>query len=435
MPAPICSSPAFTGASAWSGFGGGSPDETLGLEFIANADLCTGGWVYTGPGAGWSGTTAYLFDAATTGLITSTTVITGTGNTGYAFNWHAAVSLTPGHHYVIAILKGASSGYAGNVDNALPGAGAFYTPVEWRYSVGAGAFPTTNLGARVGVEPTVCNSSGYCQFGTRLRPDQQLTLVITEGVIAALALAVPEVAFLAVAFGAFIGWTFVPDTVCSSPPPAMPVFTDADFLFGTQLPAPGSIPKFWQAFQASAWFLYCECAPNPGGVPPDPIPHPPPLVVPPGGAPPPIPPIRCDGQDVCSTLDAIVRQLNAMSAQLGFVRSDVQLIQRQAVPFGYVVGAVHGGLTDSGTLTVANILGIRVVFTTIPSRFGRNETVIPEYIELGYVSFGTSDGFLSARVLTHERELVLDVPGDITQVNYDLQAGIVADIAELLREP
>jgi len=149
----------------------------------------------------------------------------------------------------------------------------------------------------------------------------------------------------------------------------MPVFTDADFLYGNQIPAPGSIGKFWTALQATLWPMYCECLPATGGAPPA-VPYPIPTVpAPPSGIPLPPAPIVCDANDICTTLNGIVGQLRVLSAQLSYVRSDVQLIQRQGVPFGYVSGTVHSALSGQGQFAVVGILGLAVTFTTLPGTY------------------------------------------------------------------
>jgi hypothetical protein len=432
---PVCSTPGWTGTSSWQRLGDTLNAYTLGLEFVAVGDLCSGGWVYTGPGSGWSGFRVYLFDAVTHSQLATLLVPTGSPETAYPFDWPAGVSITPGHHYIIALDKPIGSVYPGNVDNAFAASGGFWTPVEYRYSAGDGVCPATTLGARVGIEPTVCNASGYCQFGTRLKPGQSYVLVITEATIAALTIAVPELAFLEVAFGAFVGWTFVPGSLCNGPPPAMPVFTTDDFLFGTGLPSPGSIPKFWQAWQAGNWGLYCECLPNPAGIPPDPIPVPPPVVVPPPGAPPPPTPIGCDEADICTILDTMMRMLHSMSAQISYARADIQLIQRQHVPFGYVRSTVHAGLTGDGELAVSDLIGVEVVANTIPGWVGTEFGTPDELFTIGRISLGTVDGYGPALNIAHNPELMFPIDGSVTRIGYSLTPGVVATITELVREP
>jgi len=275
----------------------------------------------------------------------------------------------------------------------------------------------------------------YCSYGTRLQAGQQIVLVITEAVIGAAAILTPELAVFAAVWGAFVGWTFVPGEVCGSPPPTMPVFTDADFLYGSQIPAPGSIGKFWTALQAALWPMYCECLPATGGSPPA-VPYPIPTVpAPPSGIPLPPAPIVCDANDICTTLNGIVGQLRVLSAQVSYVRSDVQLIQRQGVPFGYLAGTVHSGLSGQGQFAVSDILGLAVTFTTLPG------TITPiagdplTYHQVGKISIGTADGWTRSWQPTHSPYLILPVSGAFTLVGWTFAAGVVATITELVREP
>jgi len=277
--------------------------------------------------------------------------------------------------------------------------------------------------------------SPYCQYGTRIKPGQSTVLILTEAAIGAAAVAVPELLLFGVVWGAFVGWTFVPGSVCASPPPAMPTFTDADFLYGTQIPAPGSIGKFWTALQIGLWPLYCECIPATGSNPP-PVPEPPPIVVPPpSGFPTQPSPVECDNTALCATLDLIVRMLTSMSAQLGWIRTDVELIQRQGVPFGYVTGAVHAGLTGDGSFDVADILGLAVNCTTIPGYLGLEAGTPDEHLFLGRLNLGTLDGWTPRQLLVDQPQLLLGVSGAVTVVGYSLAGGVVATITELRREP
>jgi hypothetical protein len=429
-----CSVPAYT-AGSFGRFGCASPDETLGTRFTAVGDSCTGGVIYTGSGAGWSAVTAYLWRVSTGTLLQTVGVTTGAADTAYPFNWPSSQALVPGADYIVAFSKFASSCFAANADNALFGGGGFYTPIEHIYSVGIGVMPATTIGDRPGVEPIVCNAGGYCQYGTRVQPGQSNVLILDEAVIAAAATVVPELAIFAVVWGAFVGWTYVPGNVCASPPPDMPAFTDADFLFGTQVPAPGSIGKFWQALQVALWPLYCQCLPAPGGSPP-PIPEPPPSVSPPpSGTPTPPGPIVCDAADVCATLNAIIRQLTVLTAQLAYTRADVQLIQRQGVPFGYTLGTAHSALSNAGDFTVSDILGLAVTFTTLPGIYQAIPGDPDTYHQIGKVSVGTIDGWERSWMPTHSPYMILAISGAVTKVGYAFPPGIVATITELVREP
>jgi hypothetical protein len=294
--------------------------------------------------------------------------------------------------------------------------------------------------ALTGVITASCTGNGsitttsYCSYGTRVKSSARIIEVVTEAAIAGLIAIQPELAFLAIGFGALIGFTWVPGVVCAGLPPAMPTFTNDDFLFGTQIPSPGSLSKFFTAFQVGQWKQYCECIPATGGAP-APITVPNPYATRPTGAPDNPGPINCDEQTICQTLDAIIRQMTAMSAQIGYVRSDVQLIQRQHVPFAYVPGTLHSGLSGSGTIAIVNVLGISVQVTTIPGTLSSDMAPVQSWFKLGELSFGTSDGWLARRIVTHNPHLFLDLNADLTELAYQFEPGVVANILELVREP
>jgi hypothetical protein len=275
---------------------------------------------------------------------------------------------------------------------------------------------------------------GYCQYGTRLKPAQQVVQVISDAAITAAAILVPEIDWLAVAFGALVGLSWIPGNVCNGPPPQMPTFTAADFVGGTQIPAPGSLAKLMTAFQSIVWPQYCECLPATGGGP-APIVYPPAIQPQPPGAPGPIAPIVCDNTDLCATLLELSRQLTSMSGQLSLVRQDVQLIQRQGVPFGYVIGSIHSALSNSGQFAIADILGLAVTFTTLPGIYQPSLGDPDTYHQLGKISVGTVDGWERSWQPTHSPYMILPIPGAVTLVGFSFAPGIVATISELLREP
>jgi hypothetical protein len=127
---------------------------------------------------------------------------------------------------------------------------------------------------------------------------------------------------------------------------------------------------------------------------------------------------------------------NALQAQLDQILSMITLIQRQAVPFAYVPGTVHTGLSGNGTISINGLIGAKVDVTTLPSRFGLRGASPVEYFNLGFITFGTADGFPSSYTLDHDPMLLLPARcSAYTELDYDLSPGLVVTITELLREP
>lgn len=128
--------------------------------------------------------------------------------------------------------------------------------------------------------------------------------------------------------------------------------------------------------------------------------------------------------------------LSDAASALEQIRDLVTLIQRQEVPFGFIDGTAHSGLTGSAQLTVSGLLGIRVDLTTIPAYVGRIDGQPIVYFDVGYVSLGTTAGFQRRELLRHDPQYVFSgEAGLYTRVAYTFPPGVVATITELLREP
>jgi hypothetical protein len=114
----------------------------------------------------------------------------------------------------------------------------------------------------------------------------------------------------------------------------------------------------------------------------------------------------------------------------------VDLIQRQSVPFGYVPGTVHAGLTGSNVLAVQGLIGAKVDVTTLPAHFGVAAGTPAEHFDLGWLTWGTADGYPQSERIEHNPQLSLPArAGAFTDLAYNLAAGVVATITELKREP
>ncbi len=125
----------------------------------------------------------------------------------------------------------------------------------------------------------------------------------------------------------------------------------------------------------------------------------------------------------------------ATQAQLDAILAMVTLIQRQAVPFGYVPGTAHAGLSGAGVIGITGLVGCKVDITTLPSQLGRRGDPL-ELFDAGFITFGTADGYPSAFRL--ERNPLLLLPpraSAYTDLSYDLHPGVVVTITELVREP
>lgn len=124
-----------------------------------------------------------------------------------------------------------------------------------------------NIRVDYDLAPGETSADGFCAYGTRVQSGVQNALIITEGLVAAAAILAPEFAWAEVALGTLIGLTFPAGNVCSGPPPSIPTFSAADFILGTDIPLPSTLPKLMTLFEALMWGNFCECVPASGGFP------------------------------------------------------------------------------------------------------------------------------------------------------------------------
>ena len=138
----------------------------------------------------------------------------------------------------------------------------------------------------------------------------------------------------------------------------------------------------------------------------------------------------------CTTTADLCTRLQQLSDRLDWLRRDVTLIQRQAVPFAYVVGTVHSGLTGSGTLTVQGLLGLLVQVATVPSHWGSSSDFPTRYIPApAMVSAGDAAGDQDTHFCHFAEELVFPTNmGLCTSVKYEFKPGCGGAITELVRE-
>jgi hypothetical protein len=214
------------------------------------------------------------------------------------------------------------------------------------------------------------------------------------------------------------------------------VFTATELLTMNQFPPTtdsiAAVAKAWQWLQWAAWPQFCECTPG------SPSPVTPPVVIapPPAGAPPgPLPSYTCDTEDICTQLQQLTLAVSALAQAQANMSSLVTLIQRQHVPFAYVPGTLHTGLSDGGTLTVSSVLGLSVEITSLPGTLSSDMAPVQSWFKFGEISLGTVDGWQARRIVTHNPHLFLDLDADLTEVGYLFEPGVVANILELRREP
>ena len=124
------------------------------------------------------------------------------------------------------------------------------------------------------------------------------------------------------------------------------------------------------------------------------------------------------------------------AGKLDSILRAVTLIQRQSVPFAYVASTAHSGLSGTGSIAVQGLIGVAVDVTTIPVALGVSAGTPLEYFDLGYVTFGTADGYQHSVRIEHPAQLVIPpFAGVFTSLAYTLHSGVVVTLTELVREP
>lgn len=126
----------------------------------------------------------------------------------------------------------------------------------------------------------------------------------------------------------------------------------------------------------------------------------------------------------------------ATLAYLDNIHKLVTLIQRQMAPFAYISSTAHATLAGAGSFAIQGLLGVKVNVTTLPASLGVSGTSPAEHFDLGFITFGTADGYPHSIRLEHQVQLMLPARASVfTTLAYDLHPGVVVTITELLREP
>lgn len=117
------------------------------------------------------------------------------------------------------------------------------------------------------------------------------------------------------------------------------------------------------------------------------------------------------------------------------ILSLVTLIQRQAVPFANVDGAVHAGLSGSGEISVQGLIGCRVTLTATPSNVGIESGDPLTVWNAGWINWGDAHGFLKREfIATSPFQTFPRAAGQYTRIGYSLSPGVVATVTEIVRE-
>lgn len=145
--------------------------------------------------------------------------------------------------------------------------------------------------------------------------------------------------------------------------------------------------------------------------------------------------VYCGGQSPggtqtqCCPPDSTSQQLAQQILQL------VTLLQRQLLPFAYVAKTAHAGLTGQGSFAVADLLGVKVNVTTLPTQLGEAVGEPTFLFDVGWLSILTGDGLIEERRVSASQ--VVWTPrlmSEAVTLGYSFHPGVVATVTELVRE-
>ena len=298
----------------------------------------------------------------------------------------------------------------------------FATPVVAQV-VGGGTANPPFTGTAHGVTVDITRLvAGNCQFGTELQDITKPAIIVTGGLVD-IWLAAVGAPWLAIALTQFFFSTLDAAALCSTGPPPLPLIDLSTLSAGTQ--------TLLQILHVVAWPSLCRCKPGT----PNPTPFPPPVLTQPGGWPT-APGFPCDPAQICSAITQIGLQLQAIANSQGTLLELQTLIQRYALPFAYLRGTRHAGLTGSGISPIGRSVGLLIEVIVQPPSNRRFIGAPPYISDLGWISCLTPDGMLDEIRLTRTATTWLSklIPS-ATQVGFGLRDGVEVDITELHAEP
>lgn len=266
------------------------------------------------------------------------------------------------------------------------------------------------------------DNAGFCQFGTRLNGTAAAAVTLTESVLSA-ALLARGVGWLYPALTPLIGITIDTLALCGSGPPQMPALGPDIFTWSPQ--------KLLQLFEAITWSNFCECIPGT----PTPFPYPPPQPVQPPNFPS-APTFPCDPADLCSSISQIRASLNSLQGTVANVYGLVTLLQRYELPFAYIPGAAHSGLTLKGSFAVTRLIGLKIEIVAKPAGSIQLRGNPPYQFDMGWLAVVDANGFLEEKRLTRDTQLWF--PRDMQTAigfQWDLFDQVVIRVTELQAEP
>lgn len=221
----------------------------------------------------------------------------------------------------------------------------------------------------------------------------------------------------------YVGTTIDTGVLCSSLPPSITTIA-TDLLIN---PGHGA----FDILNATLWPYFCECTPSTTYdpvIPPKPTPPRPPDF-------PDHPAYPCDPGTPCADFTLIKGMLADLTR---LVQRDLELdklTQRYSLPFGTIPGAVHSGLTGTGSFAVSRLVGLRIaaVDATPVDVWEGN----PPYLkDIGWASVSDGGAMLQETRITRSSQDWFPKQMPLaTTFGYLAKDGVTLTVTELLAEP
>lgn len=269
----------------------------------------------------------------------------------------------------------------------------------------------------------IAGTGPACQYGSEPNPSASVYTVVTEAVVEAAAAALGMGPLGLTALGVLIGSPIIFPT-CDNVPALPEPIVDSDFIDGTGLPNPASIGKFGSHLTYGVWNFYCQCKPAPAGQPPVVQPPKPPL--PPRLKPGPQPDPPCSNADVCTALTHILNVLTTINVQL--------TTNNYTMPApAYTWGALFANVSGDGEIAVSGILGAFVSFFTLPNRAGVEIGDPNTLYDVGWINFGTPDGWFPRQRITSDPWITLpEFMANVSRLGYSIPKDCAINITLLV---
>lgn len=141
--------------------------------------------------------------------------------------------------------------------------------------------------------------------------------------------------------------------------------------------------------------------------------------------------------ECCPPDASALAAIAALQSELDVIKDQVDLIQRQSVPFAYVAGTNHSGLTGDGHIDVADLIGCQLTLQApFPDWLGFETGDTYEYFTESWINWSVGPRAAPREFIRSGVQLSFPRnAGLYTRISYSLKPGIHLAITELEREP